>query len=358
MSPGTYTETLDFLGKRILLESEAGPDVTVIDGGRSGSVVMFASGETETSILDGFTIRNGSGTPVSTGGAEWLAGGGILCAGDASPTITNCAITQNNGTHGGGIVCFGDASPAMVSCTITENRASFGGGLYWATSSCATIRNCTIADNRASGSGGAIYWSCPFSLSIQDSILWGNSAPVAPEIHLDEGSIMATYSDLQGGWPGAGNIDEDPLFPGAGGYHLGAGSPCVDAGTPNPLHNDACLPPSQGSARNDMGAYGGPGTCAFLEYALELTASHAQGELHLDATVATPEPGTVAAVLVLWTPTVQVVPIWDVHVPAIYWPIRIPVSFPLPGIGWIAVVTALSTAEGIQATDLDWVFTG
>ncbi|MBU0639471.1 MAG: hypothetical protein KKB50_11450 [Planctomycetes bacterium] len=45
---------------------------------------------------------------------------------------------------------------------------------------------------------------------------------------------MASYCDVQGGWTGADNIDDDPLFVdlGAGDYHLAADSPCVDTGDP------------------------------------------------------------------------------------------------------------------------------
>jgi hypothetical protein len=50
-----------------------------------------------------------------------------------------------------------------------------------------------------------------------------------------------TYCDVQGGFPGTGNIDADPVFldPGSGDFHLDPGSPCIDVGT-----NDAPdLPP-------------------------------------------------------------------------------------------------------------------
>lgn len=60
------------------------------------------------------------------------------------------------------------------------------------------------------------------------------------------------------------NIIADPLFVdrAAHNYHLQPGSPAIDAGDKNPEFNDANLPPSMGTPRNDMGVYGGPLTVA------------------------------------------------------------------------------------------------
>ena len=61
-----------------------------------------------------------------------------------------------------------------------------------------------------------------------------------------------------------GNITDDPQFVGSADLHLTAGSPCVDAGRSEPSDNDECFPPSLGSDRNDMGAYGGSGACCWV----------------------------------------------------------------------------------------------
>ena len=47
-------------------------------------------------------------------------------------------------------------------------------------------------------------------------------------------TVTVTYSDIEGGWPGEGNIDDDPLFraPQGGIYRLLKDSPCVDTATP------------------------------------------------------------------------------------------------------------------------------
>jgi len=49
-----------------------------------------------------------------------------------------------------------------------------------------------------------------------------------------DGSVLAvTYSDVQGGISGEGNVAADPLFryPAGGDYRLREESPCVDTGT-------------------------------------------------------------------------------------------------------------------------------
>ena len=54
------------------------------------------------------------------------------------------------------------------------------------------------------------------------------------------------------------NIFQDPLFAETTNYTLSANSPCIDAGNPASAYLDTCFPPSQGTAVNDIGLYGGP----------------------------------------------------------------------------------------------------
>ena len=62
VAPGTYVECIDFRGKGIRVFSTGGAAVTVIDGGRLGSVVTFATQEGLDAVLEGFTVTNGAGT--------------------------------------------------------------------------------------------------------------------------------------------------------------------------------------------------------------------------------------------------------------------------------------------------------
>ena len=60
VAPGTYFETINFLGKAIWLHGSDGAEVTTIDGTGFFHVVRCVSGEGPNTILDGFTITGGN----------------------------------------------------------------------------------------------------------------------------------------------------------------------------------------------------------------------------------------------------------------------------------------------------------
>jgi hypothetical protein len=104
-----------------------------------------------------------------------------------------------------------------------------GGGVWCDTESNAQILGCTIWGNSAPVGGGirADRYAVP---RIGNSILWGNMASDVPEI---SGLTSVTYTCVQGGFWGSGNIDADPPFldPFGGDHHLQADSPCIDVGS-------------------------------------------------------------------------------------------------------------------------------
>jgi hypothetical protein len=127
----------------------------------------------------------------------------------------------------------------LTNCTFSGNLASFGRGIYADFGSNTTINNC---------------------------ILWDGG----DEIDGLVGSVIASFSNVQGGWTGQGNIDNDPCFvdPGYwdpegmwidGDYHLLPDSPCIDTGDPNyiagPNETDLDGRPRIIGDRIDMGAY-------------------------------------------------------------------------------------------------------
>jgi len=172
------------------------------------------------------------------------------------------------------------------------NSADRGGAIYNSSStSLPTLANCTFAENSASVELSVMYNGTNCTPTLVNCIVWHNT-PIKPV--LSAGSII-TYSDVQGGWPGEGNIDLEPLFvdlghwgdvndpnivvvpsaPNAvwvdGDYHLkseagrwdpnsqswlkdGVTSPCIDAGDPSSNWAGELWPHGK---RINMGAYGG-----------------------------------------------------------------------------------------------------
>lgn len=118
--PGTYVENIDFIGKTISLKSESGPHVTTIDGGQPtnpdrGSVVSIESGEGPGTLLEGFTITNGSGNNDVN---QNYYGGGVLCY-YSSPTIRNNIISGNTASNG-----YGGGIYARLSTTVPTSWIS------------------------------------------------------------------------------------------------------------------------------------------------------------------------------------------------------------------------------------------
>jgi len=176
VAPGSYVENINFLGKAITVTSSDGAASTILDGGGVKSVVTFNSAESSGSVLNGFTVRNGSGVLISGGGVE-ISG--------ASPTITNNLITGNRASQGMGIRVNG-GSPLIQGNTITANlqgpSSATGGGISVAGNNTQSanpkILNNVITNHTVGGSGGGIavsYFSSPL---IENNYIAGNSAYV------------------------------------------------------------------------------------------------------------------------------------------------------------------------------------
>jgi len=371
-------------------------------------------------------------------------------------------------------------------------------------------------------SGGGICSRHDSSPTVTNCILWNNSAQsdYGPQISVFDDYLNISFSNVEGGeaavyvdqdstlqW-GLGNIDADPLFVVGGDYHLSPGSPCIDAGHAGSIYDDDCFPPSMGTTRNDMGAYGGPlgcdwiscpdadgdgfhdqacggtdchddnpdkhpdavencrngidddcdglvdlddpwcqscpsvegtwllnddwekstdvatfhpdgtvefsssfytgtwdqvGCCvkwvvgimpAFPTYSgvmdlggdamegemvssfgtagtwtaarippdfslyLDLSLSYDAGTISLDFTIGSIESSVWSTYLILTYPSISIIPIWTISLPAIYPPLDVPISFPVPSMGWVGVYTTVALESGEEAYDLEWIDTG
>jgi len=287
VTPGTYSgsgnRNINLLGKAITVQSTdpANPGIvstTVIDcqGSPSTRGFIFNSQETIDSKVMGLTIKNGNN----------FKGGGIYCYNESSPTISNCVVTANSAVFGGGLAVEGANSfPLITNCQIIGNSALAGGGGVYCNGSNPTIvsslvcgnfaprggafyghnvctpviNNSTISGNAATVSAGGLccYGGC--DLSMENCIVWDNSAFSASDLFVAglgaPTTVDISYCDIYNSaesvvcdststinW-GQGNIDADPNFIDDGilgprnervgaDYHLNEGSPCIDAGDP------------------------------------------------------------------------------------------------------------------------------
>lgn len=208
-----------------------------------------------------------------------VLGGGVNNSGTF--IMTRSTISGNGrGVRGGGLSNYGDAT--LINSTLSGNRASYGGGLF--NGATLTIINNTISDNSASSSGGGGVYNRRGDLTLNRTLISGNSATSARgssrEINVAAGSIAANNFNLFGfngnagvvGFvPGANDIVPpvgvsvpeilDTLADNAPGttqtHALVAGSPAVNAvgaGCPPPAVDQRGVTRSQGPAC-DIGSF-------------------------------------------------------------------------------------------------------
>lgn len=230
VAPGTYNQAINFLGKRIVVVSTGGAAVTTLNGAGLGtSIVTFENGEESETRLEGFTLRNGTGTPIGAsrrGGAIYING--------ADPTVWNCVITNCNADDGGAIYMTGAFFlPDFANVLIHDNSASRGGAVF-STFSSPIFRNCTIVENlafdaaapKAPAAAGGGFFTSNSTARLSNCVVWDN----VPD-GLAGSAPIATYTNFQGGLPGTGNLATNPFFESAAGndFRLQGGSPCVDS---------------------------------------------------------------------------------------------------------------------------------
>jgi len=249
-------------------------------------------------------------------------GGAIMNDSNADPLLSNCIIAFNSVTgastsYGGGMNSTGNSSPQVENSTFFQNYSKGYGGAIWTDNYSATyVRNSIFWGDYAvmgyseigyqysapgmwvyvdysdiyggyAGPGAGVgninndplFVNVPLfreytnaagtttTIEVPDATKYNPAAPEIIEINNDGVGRTVTVAagttvtftpalgspsvlgDLVENWgPGAVLFDLD--------FHLQGGSFCIDAGDPNPIYNDAF---GQGTATNDMGAYGGPG---------------------------------------------------------------------------------------------------
>ncbi len=177
VAPGTYNENINFFGKAVVVKGSGASKLTTIDGGKVAPVVTFSSGETLNSVLNGFTLQNGTSTFTSQ-----YSGGGIFIGG-ASPTIKNNIIQNNTACSAGAGIAVYFGSPLIQGNIIRNNSQSGcsggdGGGIEVDGASSAQIIGNTIQNNSWGSFGGGISLFAAGSALIKNNLIIGNVSGV------------------------------------------------------------------------------------------------------------------------------------------------------------------------------------
>jgi len=226
--------------------------------GSGGAAMMFNAPSTFT-LVD-FVGNVASGTAFSDGGggvyfttgsaaavfknclfwdnatslAGFARGGGICNAGFfTGVSVFNCKFLSNEAVTGGGI--FNGGGMTLVNSIFSGNSAESGGG-YFDESYNTVMANCSFSRNTALFDGGGVAHAVGALRGrgmnpITNCIFWenGDSSGMTEDgqIYAGKANPLVSYSDVQGGWTGAGsnNINQDPLFIDADGVDDNVGTP-------------------------------------------------------------------------------------------------------------------------------------
>lgn len=266
--------------------------------GSDASVSNCLFVENNANSQGGGAYNNTNGTPMFTdctfrGNTAGLYGGGMRNL-DSNPLLTGCIFSKNSSATNGGALHNRRSSPTFDRCAFFGNNAlSDGGALFNIEGSSLAIRDSLFAGNVAQQGGGAMSNNDVSHPRLHNCTFYGNVAmPGFGAIENDSqstalltnsivrnhaggafgglGATTATYSNIQSGWAGVGNIDAAPLFVDADGpdglvgtedddLRLKRDSPGINVGDPAfvPASNELDL--ARGSrvveCRVDMGAH-------------------------------------------------------------------------------------------------------
>ncbi|MFH1465510.1 MAG: putative metal-binding motif-containing protein [Pseudomonadota bacterium] len=171
--PGVYQENVVFDGGEVQLVALEGPELTTIDGGGGGSVLVFQYGDAST--VSGFTLTGGSGSlfdPDNDGNLD-ACGGGVFA--DASdPVMVDVVITGNTADDGGGVYV-NNGTLLLTDSLVSANTGNgYGGGMRLRHASDVVLDGTEVSANTAqTGAGFSLYDS---ELTLIDATVSSNEA--------------------------------------------------------------------------------------------------------------------------------------------------------------------------------------
>ncbi len=138
-------------------------------------------------------------------------GGGLRLASSGNVSLVRCTISGNTAPQGGGVSHQSTGTATLINCTLTGNNAlnlgtgtqqTAGGAIIDLGSGLLSLNSCTLSGNGvdpASAIGGAgIYLQSPANVSLQNTIVAGNTALVGPDIRKFSGTLNRSAANLIG----------------------------------------------------------------------------------------------------------------------------------------------------------------
>ena len=239
--------------------------------GKGGAMyIMLSKNEPVRKLYEGPTISDCK----FIGNYAYRRGGAISVDLSTAPTLVRCEFINNKCEEKGGAVYndFG-AQTNLTHCLFVGNVALSGSAMGNDGGYRGSIDHCTFVNNVATEVGPALYQGTGGSNNptITNSIIWGNTCENDPTsvFNFRFSSALISYSCVEGGYPGEGNIDKNPKFVDHENddFRLSDMSPCIDSGLGNasvsygidldgnPRVFDDKKRPNQLFSSTDMGVY-------------------------------------------------------------------------------------------------------
>jgi hypothetical protein len=266
---------------------------TILDAGGEGTALRIIFGERLDTVIDGLTITGGDGDLggglevslsdpiirrcVITENAASDGGGAYLYV--SSGLFDRCVFQANTADEGGAVYMYATSGLRFDNCVFQSNHAANRGGALRSDFADVRLLNSIVTDNEAISTGGAYYGSHS-QLRLNSTLVASNTSDLGGAFRLSDDGLIARnstivgnvatsgtgglalgiftqplfynsivrdngpnpvvgvnpyveFSNFEGGAPGPGNIDADPMFvdPGGGDYRLQPGSPSEGAGS-------------------------------------------------------------------------------------------------------------------------------
>ena len=199
-------------------------------------------------VYNNVFINNRAETLYGTGPLDAALGAGLVIWNDTTAFIRVIGnivayneLISSHASTGAGILIEDVAGDVIIANNLIYGNyyngtvSCYGTGLSVHDHTIVSIINNTVTGNEASPHGGSLsIVDSTYTTSVlaMNNIFWGNSAGGSmPEINIWAGYLpKITYCDVQGSWPGEGNISTDPMMRGKY-FELSDSSRCLGAGT-------------------------------------------------------------------------------------------------------------------------------